>query len=43
MIQSELAAEKLRQEQLEAEARLQNQLDTLDSIATPNAMEVGTK
>lgn len=42
MMQAELAAEKLRQEQLEAEARLQNQLDTLDSIATPNdSMEVG--
>ena len=44
MIQAELTAEKLRQEQLEAEARLQNQLDTLDGIATPNdSMEVGTK
>jgi hypothetical protein len=44
MMQAELAAEKLRQEQLEAEARLQNQLDTLDSIATPNdSVEVGTK
>jgi len=44
MIQAELTAEKLRQEQLEAEARLQNQLDTLDSIATPNdSAEVGTK
>lgn len=42
MMQAELAAEKLRQEQLEAEARLQAQLDTLDSIATPNdSMEVG--
>ena len=44
MIQAELAAEKLRQEQTEAEAKLQAQLDTLDSIATPNdSMEVGTK
>jgi hypothetical protein len=41
MIQAELAAEKLRQEQLEAEARLQAQLD---SIATPNdSKEEGTK
>jgi len=44
MIQQELAAEKLRNEQLEAEAKLQNQLDTLDTIATPNdSVEVGTK
>ena len=44
MIQAELAAEKLRREQLEAEAKLQAQLDALDSIATPNdSKEVGTK
>ena len=44
MIQAELTAEKLRQEQLEAGAKLQAQLDTLDSIATPNdSKEVGTK
>jgi hypothetical protein len=44
MIQAELAAEQLRREQLEAEAKLQAQLDTLDSIETPNdSKEVGTK
>ena len=44
MIQAELAAEKLRREQLEAEAKLQAQLDTLDSIKTPNDFAgVGTK
>ena len=44
MMQAELAAEKLRQEQLEAEAKLQAQLDTLDSIENPNdSMGVGTK
>jgi hypothetical protein len=41
MIQAEFAAENLRQEQLEAEAKLQAQLD---SIENPNdSKEEGTK
>lgn len=43
MIMQEQAADQMRRDQEQAEARLQNQLETLDCGNTNNTVEVGDK